>query len=121
MQEKVSTIEKTATEELDRHIQDDAVEKNLLKKDIVDITEKRDSLQDRVVELERQLNAASRVDKCKNTNGPEPETELGEDAKQPSQLEAPKKLRYCNVCLKSVDKMSANVRLFIYVMIGSLC
>lgn len=104
MQENVRSLE-DAARELGGHLQDDMLEN-------FDITQKRDSLQDRVVELERQLNAASRLDKTILTNGPEPETEVGEDPKQPSQLEAPKKLRYCDVCLKSVDKMSANVKLY---------
>ena len=45
------------------------------------------------------------------TKDSESKTEMGEESKQPRRPEAPKKLRYCNVCLKSVDKLSANVRL----------
>lgn len=93
-------------------LQDAANERDRLQGDLTDITEQRDSLQNRVEELERQLEAASNPDEGTQTKGLEPETELDEDPEQSRQLEAPKKLRYCNICLKSVDKLSPNVSLF---------
>ena len=108
LQEKVRDLEDTAMSEQMKSFSNDLEDQYNLDK----IIEERDSLQDQVVELERRLKAASRLDERIHTNDPEPESRVDEDPKQPSQPEALKKLRYCNVCLKSVDKMSANVRLF---------
>ena len=97
-----------------RDLQDAANERDRLQEDLIDLTEERDSFKDWASELEGRLKAASDLDEGAQTKRPEPEpeTEVDEYPKQPSQTEAPKKLRYCNVCLKSVDKMSANVRLY---------
>ncbi len=119
LQEQVRDLEhKASSEQLKSYA--DAIEqqRNLDKseEDNVNITKERDSLKDQVVELERRLKAASRLDERVHMNDPEPESEVDEDPKQPSQPEAPKKLRYCNVCLKSVDKMSANVRLYLFML-----
>ena len=116
LQEKVSDLEGTVTER-DRleqqvtHLQDVEKERDRLQENLVDLRAQRVSLEDRVVELERRLRLTSGLDKGPQTKGPEPETDADGDPKQPTLPEAPKKLRYCNACLKSVDKMSANVRL----------
>lgn len=108
-----------------RDLQNAANERDRLQKDLEDITKERDSFKACAVELERQLKATSGLDEGtqrkepepdteidgegSQMKEPEPETEADEDPKQPSQSEAPKRLQYCNVCLKSVDKWSANV------------
>ncbi|CAD6579170.1 MAG: hypothetical protein ASARMPRED_008980 [Alectoria sarmentosa] len=96
-----------------RDLQDAANERDRLQEDLIDLTEERDSFKDWASELEGRLKAASDLDEGAQTKRPEPEpeTEVDEYPKQPSQTEAPKKLRYCNVCLKSVDKMSANANI----------
>lgn len=111
-----------------RHLQDAANERDRLQEELVDITEERNSFKERTVELEKRLKAASGPNEGTQTKVSEPETEIDgegmhnkglgpetevdEDPKQPSQPEAPKRLRYCNACLRSVDKLSANVRLY---------
>lgn len=119
LQKQVNNLENMA-EECDRlqqhvrHLQNDANERDRLQEALVAITEERDSLQDRAEELEGRLMTASGHDEGIERKEPEPETEMDEDPKQPRRTEAPKKLRYCNVCLKSVDKLSANVR-FLFI------
>ena len=73
----------------------------------------RDMLKDWVVELERQLQATSSRDEGLQTSsrGPETQIEVEEDPESFNHLEGPKKLRYCNICLKSVDKLSDIVSL----------
>lgn len=115
LQEQVNELEKAADErdrlqQHIRHLQDAANECDRLREGLATITEERNSLQDRVEELEGHLMTASGHDERTETKEPGPETEMGEESKQPRRPEAPKKLRYCNVCLKSVDKLSANVR-----------
>lgn len=114
LQEQVRGLEDTARErdrlqQQNRHLQDLANERDRLQEDLVSITEERDSFRDRAVELQRQLQDVSGLDEGKQAKEPEPGSEMDEDPKRSSQPEAPKKLRYCNVCLKSVDKLSANV------------
>ena len=114
LQKQARVLEETAAKERDqlqqqvRHLQDAANERDRLHEDLVDITEERDSLQDRAVELERLLQVASGPNEGTKPEGLGPESEVD---KQPSRLEPPKKLRYCNVCLNSVNKLGANVRL----------
>ena len=94
------------------HLQAAVTERDRLQEDLLHITEERDSLQNQVLELERRLKVASGPDQGLQTEELEPETEVEENSKHPGQREAPKKLRYCNICLKSVDKFSAHVRLY---------
>lgn len=119
LQTQVTILEDTGTDpdqlqQQVRHLQDAAKERDRLQEHLVNIAEERDSLQDRAVELERLFQAASGPNEGMQTRDLGPETEVDEDPKQPSQPEARKKLRYCSVCLKSVDKLSANVRLCTY-------
>lgn len=58
------------------------------------------------------MKAAPDFDERIQTRDADPQREVDEEPKQPNQPEHLEKLRYCNVCLKSVDKMSANVRLY---------
>lgn len=97
-----------------RDLQNDANERDRLQAALVAITEERDSLQDRAEKLEGRLMTASGHGEGIGTQELGPEIEVDEDPKQPRRPEAPKKLRYCNVCLKSVDKLSANVR-FLFI------
>ena len=115
LQEKVRDLEHTAYKNYANALEEQ-YDLDKLQENIVDITKERDSLQNQVVVLESRLDAASRLDEGIHTNDPEPESEVDEDHKQPSQPETSKKLRYCNVCLKSVDKMSANVRLYLFML-----
>ena len=116
--EQVKDLEDTVTER-DRlqqqvnHLQDAANERDQLLENLKDITEERDSLQERSSELSRQLNAASGLDDRRRTK--EPEAQVDENPTETRKNEALSKLRYCNICLKSVNKMSANVRLFRYI------
>lgn len=115
LQEQVNALENMA-EERDRlqqqvsHLQHAANKRDRLQEDLLAITEERNSLQDRAEGLERRLKIALAPDEGIETKEQGPETEMDEEPKQPRQPEAPKKLRYCNVCLKSVDKLSVNVR-----------
>lgn len=72
------------------------------------MTEERNSLQKRAGRVESHVKAPPGLDKGMQTKEAEPETEVDKDPKQPNQPEDTR-LRYCNVCLKSVDKMSADV------------
>lgn len=129
LQEQVHDLEKMADERdrLQRHVrqlQDAATERDQLREDLATITEERYELQGRHDRLEIRLLALQDSDEEIETEESEPETEMREESKsgenksgeskQPRRPEAPKKLRYCNVCLKSVDKFSANVR-FLFV------
>lgn len=116
LQAQVKELEDTATERdrLQQQVgllQDAEKERDSLQEGIVAITKERDSLKDRIVGLERRLEARSRPDEDARKTGPEPDVEVDEDPNQASQFGAPKKIRYCGVCLKSVDKLSANVSL----------
>ena len=118
LQGQVSDLEETVTErdrlqQQVRNLQDAANERDRLQQDVMNTTRERDSFQERVMELERRLEAAPSFEGGMQTRGAAQATIVGEDPKQPNQHEAPKKLRYCNVCLKSVDKMSADVRLYL--------
>ena len=105
-----------------RRLQDAVNERDRLQEELADIKEERDSFKERAMELERRLKAASGPDKVMQAKESEPETQIDDEGTQtdglgpetdvPSPSEAPKKLRYCNMCLKSVDKSSANVRLY---------
>ena len=120
MQKQVNNLENMA-EECDRlqqqvkNLQDDANERDRLQEALAAVTEERNSLQDRAEELEGRLMTASGLDEGTETKEPGPETDMDQDPKTPRRPEAPKKLRYCNVCLKSVDKLSANVR-FLFII-----
>lgn len=123
-----TAMERDQLQQQFRHLQDAVNERDRLQEELVDIKEERDSFKERAVELERRLKAISDPNKGMQAKalGPEtemdgegtrtkglgPETEVGEDTKPRSQPEALKKLRYCNICLNSVDKLSANVRLY---------
>ena len=115
--ELVSDHEDTVTER-DRlqqqvsQLQDATNERDQLLVSLKDVTEERDFLHDRNAELTRQLNAASVLDDKLPTKETEPETQVDENATETRGTEAPSKLRYCNVCLKSVNQISANVRLY---------
>ena len=118
LQEQVRDLEDTVTlrdqlQQQVRDLQDAANERDRLQQDLMDTTKERDSFQKRAVEIERRLEAAASFEGGMQTRGAAPATTAGEYPKQPNQPEAPKKLRYCNVCLKSVDKMSADVRLYL--------
>ena len=119
MQEQVGSLEESVKErevrcsrlqqELEA-LQGAVKERDQLQEEIVHVKEERDSLQKRTVEMESRLKATSDLHKGIHAKEAEPETEVDEDPKQPNPPEV-SRLRYCNVCLKSVDKMSANVRL----------
>ena len=85
-------------------------ERNQLQKDVVHIKEERDSLQKWAAEMERRLKAAPGLDQSTQAKEAGPETELDDNSKHSHTPDA-SRLRYCNVCLKSVDKMSADVRI----------
>ena len=117
LQEQVRDLETTAMEcgrlqQQVKHLQDAAHERDRLQAELADITEERNSLQKRAAELEKRLKAAPNIDERTRTREADPQREVDEDPTQPNQPEALEKLRYCNICLKSVDKMSANVRLY---------
>ena len=78
------------------------------------LSSERDMLKDRVVELEGQLQATSSRDEGLQTNsrGPETQIEVEEDPEPANQPKGPRKLLYCNMCWKSVDKLSEIVSLF---------
>ena len=78
------------------------------------LSSERDVLKDRVVELEGQLQATSSRDEGLQTNsrGPETQIEVEEDPESANQPKGPRKLLYCNICVKSVDKLSDTVSLF---------
>ena len=94
------------------HLQEAANERDPLMESLKEITEERNSLQDQNSQLTRQLDAGSGIDDRMRTKESEPETQVAENPTGPRESEAPSKLQYCNVCLKSVDKISANVRLY---------
>ena len=78
------------------------------------VTTERDMLKDRVVELEVQLQSTSSRDEGlqSNSRGPETQIEVEDDPESVNHPKGPRKLRYCNICLKSVDKLSDTVSLF---------
>ena len=86
-----------------------ANERDQLQTDILHITEERNSLQKRAAEMERRLKAAPSLDQSIQAKEAEPETKLDDNSKHSNTPEA-SRLLYCNACLKSVDKMSADVR-----------
>ena len=119
MQEQVGSLEDTVKErELQckglqqqlEALQGAADERDQLQKDVVRITEERDSLQEWADQMEKRLKAAPGLDQNVQTEETGPETEMDSNSKHPNTLEA-SRLQYCNACLKSVDKMSADVRL----------
>ena len=119
MQEQVESLEDTLkARELQCNrlqqqleaLQGAADERDQLQNDVVHIIEERNSLQERVAETERRLKAAPSLDQSIQTKEVGPETKLDDNSKHPNASE-PLRLRYCNACLKSVDKMSADVRL----------
>ena len=93
-----------------RYLQDVAKERDQLQEDLVRMTEERNSLQKPAGGIKGRSKAAPGLDKGMQRKEAEPETEVEEDPKQQSQPGA-SRLRYCNVCLKSVDKIRADVRL----------
>ena len=122
MQEQVGSLEDTVKErELQCNrlqqqleaLQGAANERDQLQKDVVQIKEERDSLQKRAAEMERRSKAAPGLDQSIQAKEAGPETELDDNSNHPNTLEA-SRLRYCNACLKSVDKMSADVRLLAF-------
>lgn len=117
LQERVRDLEDTATarEQLQQQtLQKATNELNQRQEAFMQVKLDRDMLKDSVVELERQLQATSSRDEGLQTNarGPETQTEVEEDPESSSHPKGPKKLLYCNICLKSVDKLSDNVSLF---------
>ena len=93
-------------------------ERDQMQKDVIHIKEERDSLQKWAAEMERSLKGAPGLDQSTQAKETGPETELDDNLKLPRTPDA-SRLRYCNVCLKSVDKMSADVR--IIPLIRCLC
>ena len=119
MQDQVGSLEDTVKErelqcnQLQQQLealQSAADERDQLQKDVIHIKEEHNSLQKRAAEMERRLNAAAGLDQSIQAEEVAPETELDNNSKHPNTPE-PFRLRYCNTCLKSVDKMSADVRL----------
>ena len=113
---EVGTLEDTVTERnrLQQQIaqlQDSAKERDQMQTDLFNITEERRILQDRVQELERQLKASPNPSDGLQTKNVEPEKEKEENLNKSNQAEAPKRLSYCNICLKSVDKLSAQAKI----------
>ena len=78
------------------------------------VSTERDMLKERVVELEGQLQATSSHDEGLQTKsqGPETQVEVEEDPESVNHPKGPRKLLYCNICWKSVDKLSDTVSLF---------
>ena len=91
-------------------LQGAADERDQLQKDVAHITEERNSLQKWASQMEKGLKAAPDLDRSIQAKEAGPETELDDNSKHPNTLEA-SRLQYCNACLKSVDKMNADVRL----------
>ena len=119
MQEQVGSLEDTVKEgdlrcnQLQQQLealQGAAEERDRLQKEIPRITEERNLFQKQAMEMESRLKAAPGLDQSIQAKEGGPETELDNNLKDPNALEA-SRLRYCNACLKSVDKMSADVRL----------
>lgn len=119
MQEQVGSLEDTVKErELQCNrlqqqleaLQGAADERDQLQTDVVHITEERNSLQEWAAQMEKRLKAAPDLDQNIQAKETGPETELDDNSKHPNALEA-SRLQYCNACLKSVDKMNADVRL----------
>ena len=95
-----------------KHLQEAANERDRLVESLKDVTEERNSLQEQNSQLTKRLDAASDLNDRMRTKETEPETSVAENPTGPRESEAPSRLQYCNVCLKSVDKISANVRLY---------
>lgn len=119
MQEQVESLEDTVkARELQCNrlqqqleaLQDAANERDQFRNDVVHITEERNSLQKRAAEMESRLKAAPGLDQSTQTKEAEPETKLDDNSKHPNPTEA-SRILYCDACLKSVDKLSADVRL----------
>lgn len=119
MQEQVGSLEDTVKErELQCNrlqqqleaLQGAADERDQLQKDVVHITEEHNSLQEWAAQMEKRLKAAPDLDQNIQAKETGPETELDDNSKHPNALEA-SRLQYCSACLKSVDKMNADVRL----------
>ena len=91
-------------------LQGAADERDQLQNDVVQIAEERNLLQKRAAETERRLKAAPGLDQNIQAKEVGPETKLDDNSKHQNTSE-PSRLRYCNTCLKSVDKMSTDVRL----------
>ena len=117
LQERVKDLEDTATERersQQQTLQKATNEQNQRQGDFMQVQLERDVLKDRVVELEIQLQATSSRDEGLQTNSRAPETqvEVEEDPEAVSHPKGPRRLQYCNICLKSVDKLSDTVSLF---------
>ena len=122
MQEQVESLEDTVKErELQCNrlqqqleaLQGAADERDQSQKDVVHITKERNSLQKWAAQMEKRLKAAPGLDQSIQAREAGPETELDDNSKHPNTREA-SRLQYCNACLKSVDKMSADVRLLLF-------
>ena len=93
-----------------KSLRDAANEREQLRNDLNHMTEERNSWQKRAAETEKSSKAAPDLDEGMQTKEPTPGTAVAEDHRHPNPPEA-SRLQYCNVCLKSVDKISAVVRL----------
>ena len=119
MQEQVESLKDTVKERqlqcnrLQQQLealQGAADERDQLQKDVVHITEERNSLQEWAAQMEKRLKAAPDLDQNIQAKETGPETEMDNNSKHQNTVEAPR-LQYCNACLKSVDKMNDDVRL----------
>lgn len=90
-----------------KKLQDERIQ---LQEQLVRMTAERNSLQKRAGGVEGRVKAVPSPDKGMQTKETEPVTEVDKDPKQPIQPEDTR-LWYCNICLKSVDKSSADVGL----------
>ena len=117
LQERVKDLEDTATERerLQQQTLQKATNEQTQRQGVfMQVQSERDMLKDRVVELEVQLQASSSRDEGQqmNSRGPETQVEVEEDPEAVNHPKGPRRLRYCNICLKSVDKLSDTVSLF---------
>ena len=117
LHERVKDLEDTVREHerlQQQTLQEATNEQNQRQEVFMQFHSERDMLKDRIVELEKQLQATSSRDEGLQTNsrGPETQIEVEEDPESANHPKGPRKLLYCNICLKSVDKLSDTVSLF---------
>ncbi|KAM0796426.1 hypothetical protein BDR22DRAFT_867408 [Usnea florida] len=111
LQQQVKDLEDTATERersQQQTLQKATNEQNQRQEIFMQVQLERDMLKDRVVELEIQLQATSSRDEGLQTKsrGLETQVEVEEDPEAVNHPKGPRRLQYCNICLKSVDKLS---------------